>query len=43
LLRNEDPTVDSCEATFKREMAMVIHRPKKKYAPDMEQWLHDFV
>jgi hypothetical protein len=42
LFRNEDPTVDSCKATFKREMALVIHRSKKKYAPAMEQWLHDF-
>jgi hypothetical protein len=40
LFRNIDPTVAGCKATFKKEMEMVIHRPKKKYALAMEQWLH---
>jgi hypothetical protein len=41
LFRNIDPTVTGCKATFKKEMEMIILRSKKKYAPDMEQWLHD--
>jgi hypothetical protein len=39
LFRNEDPSVDSCKATFKREMDLVIHRSKTKYTQDMKQWL----
>jgi hypothetical protein len=43
LFRNEEPSIASCKATFKKEMDLVIHRSKKKYTPDMKQWLINLV
>jgi hypothetical protein len=42
LFRNEDPSVDSCRTTFKREMDLIIHRSTKKYTPELKQWLINF-
>jgi hypothetical protein len=39
LFDDADPSVDKCRATLKREFALVIHRSKKKYVRDMENWL----
>jgi hypothetical protein len=37
-----DPTVQNCKATFKRELAMVLHRTKK-HKDDLEIWLSTLV
>jgi hypothetical protein len=39
LFDDADSSVDKCRATLKREFALVIHRSKKKYVRDMENWL----
>lgn len=33
------PTIQSTKQTFIHEFAMVLHRAKKKYFPDIEAWL----
>jgi hypothetical protein len=39
IFNNEDPPVERCKATFKREFAMVIHRSKERLVPEMQAWL----
>jgi hypothetical protein len=39
IFSNKDPRVVDCIATFKRELALVIHRTKKSWVPELESWL----
>jgi hypothetical protein len=41
LFNNEDPSLDKCKATFKREFALVIHRTKKNCVNGMKVWLQN--
>jgi hypothetical protein len=38
LFNNEDPHVEKCKQTFKREFAMVIHMTKPRWTASMEEW-----
>jgi hypothetical protein len=44
LFTNEDPSVNKCLETFKREFSLVIHKAKKKrYVLQMEVWIQNVV
>jgi hypothetical protein len=36
IFANKDPRVGDCIATFKRELALIIHRAKKSWMPELE-------
>jgi hypothetical protein len=40
VFNNEDPSIEKCKYTFKREFALIIHRTRKHYVSNMELWLH---
>jgi hypothetical protein len=39
IFNNEDPSIEKCKSTFKREFTLVIHRTRKHYVSDMELWI----
>jgi hypothetical protein len=39
IFNGEDPSVQICKATFKRELALVILRAKSRHKEDLRSWL----
>jgi hypothetical protein len=39
LFQNKDSSVQVCILVFKRELALVLHRAKKIWVPDLQSWL----
>ncbi|TVU40431.1 hypothetical protein EJB05_13896, partial [Eragrostis curvula] len=41
LFSDIDPTVEDCKRKFVREFKLLLHRAKKKYFPQIEEWLQN--
>ncbi|TVU13198.1 hypothetical protein EJB05_40731, partial [Eragrostis curvula] len=39
IFNGKDPTIQACKDKFKREFALVIHRAKARYLPQIKEWL----
>jgi len=36
------PSLGQCRATFKKELALLMHRVKAKHKPQSEEWISSF-
>jgi hypothetical protein len=43
LFQNKEPSVQDCISVFKSELALVIHRDKKTWVPDLQLWLSNLI